>query len=103
MNILITGITGMAGSHMAEHLIKKGGHEIHGTLRWRSAKDNIRAIEDQIALHNCELRDPYSVTRLLKTVKPDIVFHFAAQSSVHQSWNSPQDTILQYHSRIEPV
>lgn len=94
MNVLITGITGMAGSHLAEHLLKQGAGDIHGTLRWRSSHENIKDIENDITLHNCELRDPYSVMRLLKTVRPDCVFHFAAQSSVEQSWNSPQDTIL---------
>jgi len=84
----------MAGSHLAEHLLKKGSCNVHGTLRWRSSRDNINAIEKDLSLHNCELRDPYSVTRLLKTVKPDCIFHFAAQSSVEQSWNSAQDTIL---------
>jgi GDP-4-dehydro-6-deoxy-D-mannose reductase len=94
MNVLITGITGMAGSHLADYLLRKGGYEIHGTLRWRSSKENIRNIENDVMLHNCELRDPYSVTRLLKTVRPKAIFHFAAQSSVSQSWDSPQDTIL---------
>jgi GDP-4-dehydro-6-deoxy-D-mannose reductase len=94
MKVLITGITGMAGSHLAAHLLQMGGYDIHGTLRWRSPKGNITFFEKDIGLHLCELRDPHSVSRLLKSVKPDIIFHFAAQSSVEQSWNSPQDTIL---------
>lgn len=94
MKVLITGITGMAGSHLAEYLLERGECDIHGTLRWRSSRDNIADFEKKVALHNCELRDPYSVTRLLKTIKPDFIFHFAAQSSVAQSWNSPQDTMM---------
>lgn len=94
MNVLITGITGMAGSHLAEYLLEKGDCDIHGTLRWRSSRENIAAIEKRVMLHNCELRDPYSVTRLLSAIKPDYIFHFAAQSSVAQSWNSPQDTMM---------
>jgi GDP-4-dehydro-6-deoxy-D-mannose reductase len=94
MKALITGITGMAGSHMARHLLERGGYEIHGTLRWRSSRENLSDLEKRVVLHTCELRDPYSVTRLLKNVRPDFIFHFAAQSSVEQSWNSPQDTLL---------
>lgn len=94
MKALITGITGMAGSHMARYLLDKGGYDIHGTLRWRSSREHIAGIEKGVTLHTCELRDPYSVTRLLRAVRPDVIFHFAAQSSVEQSWNSPQDTIL---------
>lgn len=94
MKVLITGITGMAGSHLADHLLGCSDYDVHGTLRWRSSRENITSIEKDLTLHNCELRDPYSVTRLLKTVRPDYIFHFAAQSSVEQSWNSPQDTII---------
>jgi len=94
MNVLITGITGMAGSHMAEYLLGQEGCDVHGTLRWRSSHDNISGIEKDLSLHYCELRDPYAVTRLLKSVRPDVIFHFAAQSSVEQSWNAPQDTII---------
>lgn len=94
MKILITGITGLAGSHMAEYLLDSGKLDIHGTLRWRSSRENISSIEKRIVLHNCELRDPYAVTRLMKEIRPDIIFHFAAQSSVEQSWNAPQDTIF---------
>ncbi|GAB6094285.1 GDP-mannose 4,6-dehydratase [Desulfatiferula olefinivorans] len=94
MDILITGITGMAGSHMAEYLLNRGDCRVHGTLRWRSSHENIAGIEDRIMLHSCELRDPHAVNRLLQTVRPDVIFHFAAQSSVQQSWNSPQDTIV---------
>lgn len=79
---------------MARNLLLSGCYELHGTLRWRSSRENIADLEKHVTLHNCELRDPYSVTRLLKTVRPDFIFHFAAQSSVEQSWNSPQDTIL---------
>ena len=49
MNILLTGITGMAGSHLAEYLIHQGGYEVHGTLRWRSNRDNIIRIQEDPA------------------------------------------------------
>jgi len=94
MRILITGITGMAGSHLAEYLQSIHRYEIFGTCRWRSNKDNIRKIEQSVHLHECELKDPHAVTRLIQDIRPDRIYHFAAQSSVSSSWNSPQDTII---------
>lgn len=94
MKALITGITGMAGSHLAECLLSQGGVEVHGTHRWRSNRENIASMEKKIQLHECELRDPHSVIRLLKEVKPDQIYHMASQSSVAASWNSPHDTLV---------
>ena len=93
MNSLITGITGFAGSHLAEHLLD-AGYEVYGTFRTRSPLDNLEKVLDRVKLIECELTDPASVTRLFKTVKPDFVFHLAAQSFVAASWHSPQETIV---------
>lgn len=92
MKALITGITGFAGSHMAEYLLQKNV-EVIGTVRQRSRMDHIKQINDQIQLAECELRDPVSVNSLIKSVRPDLIFHLAAQSFVPTSWNSPMDTI----------
>jgi GDP-4-dehydro-6-deoxy-D-mannose reductase len=94
MKVLITGITGMAGSHLAEYLLKKGGYDVHGTIRWRSNREHIRHIEKQLSLHECELRDPYAVLPVLKTVRPDYIYHLASQSRVATSWISPQETLI---------
>lgn len=93
MKILITGISGMAGSHLAEHLLDSGKHEIHGTIRWRSSKTYLSGFEDQLILHHCDLRDSHSVSRLLKVQRPDRIFHLAAQSSVSTSFDAPEHTI----------
>lgn len=94
MKVLITGITGLAGSHLAEYLLTQQGMEIHGTLRWRSNRENIAGIENALHLHECELRDPHAVTQLLKKIRPERIFHLASQSNVAVSWASPQDTLL---------
>ena len=44
MRVLITGITGMAGSHLAEYCLSRGDVEVVGTIRWRSPRDNIAGI-----------------------------------------------------------
>lgn len=94
MKILITGITGMVGSHLAEHLINQNRFEVHGTLRWRSNRENIESFEKELHLHECELRDPHSVMRLLQEIRPTQIYHFASQSSVAASWNSPRETLV---------
>lgn len=94
MRVLITGITGMAGSHLADYLLEMGGIEVHGIKRWRSRVENIEHIMDKVALHECELRDVFSVKTVLRAVRPDRIYHLAAQSFVPTSWNSPADTMI---------
>lgn len=92
---LITGITGFAGSHLAEWTLKnKKDVEIFGTYRLRSRMENIEDIIKDINLVECELKDPHSVNEMIKKVRPDYIFHLAAQSFVPTSWNSPAETLL---------
>lgn len=92
---LITGLTGFAGSHLAEWILQKQPDvEIYGTYRIRSRMDNIKGIINRIRLVECELKDPHSVNEMIKQVKPDIIFHLAAQSFVPTSWNSPAESLL---------
>lgn len=94
MKALITGITGFVGSHLAEYIISNHAEtEIFGTKRWRSPKDNIRGILDKIHLHDCDLRDLSSLIAVLNEVKPDFIFHLAAQSFVTTSFLAPVDTL----------
>lgn len=93
MKVLITGITGMAGSHLADYLITQPGVEVIGTLRWRSKTENIEHLRDRVKFIECELKDPFSVKSLIMQTQPDFIFHLAAQSFVPTSWNSPQDTL----------
>ncbi|THF79051.1 GDP-mannose 4,6-dehydratase [Cohnella fermenti] len=92
MKALVTGITGFVGSHLAEYLLELGV-EVVGTVRGRSRMDHIRSFEKDVKLAECELRDPFSVDRLIREEKPELIFHLAAQSFVPTSWNSPMDTI----------
>jgi GDP-4-dehydro-6-deoxy-D-mannose reductase len=92
MKVLITGVTGMAGSHLAEYCLKQGA-EVHGTKRWRADMSNI--LEEnyyKINFHECDLRDQSSVTDVIGSVKPDKIFHTAAQSFVKASWQYPHET-----------
>lgn len=94
MKILITGITGFVGSHLAEYILGlKEGHGVYGICRWRSPKDNLRNIYNKVRLVEADLCDLSAIIRQIKDIKPDIVFHLAAQSYVLSSFNSPIQTL----------
>jgi GDP-mannose 4,6-dehydratase len=94
MNILITGITGMVGSHLAEYILQHHPDaRVHGLVRWRSPLDNIEGIRSRVALHLGDLRDLGSLLRLIDKARPDRIFHLAAQSYVTASFTAPTDTL----------
>lgn len=89
---LITGITGFAGSHLAELLLSEEV-EVHGMQRWRSKSDNIEHIKNKIHFHEADLLDAHSLYKVIGEVKPHYIFHLAAQSYVQSSWASPSNTL----------
>ena len=96
---LITGITGMVGSHLADYLLEKTDWEIVGLQRWRSPLDNIGHLleranrGDRLKLVYGDLRDTLSINKLIAEAKPDYVFHLAAQSFPKTSFDAPLDTL----------
>jgi len=92
MRLLITGITGFVGSHMAEHALAQGA-QVYGSARWRSRTENIDHLRGKIELVDCDLRDVASVRRLIAASNPTHVIHLAAQSFVGCSWHTPGETI----------
>jgi GDP-4-dehydro-6-deoxy-D-mannose reductase len=91
-NVLITGITGFVGSHLAELMLGKG-HIVHGIYGWRSPMDNISHIKDRLNLIQADLTDAHSLEEAIKVSRPDYIFHLAAQSYVPASWVMPAQTI----------
>jgi GDP-4-dehydro-6-deoxy-D-mannose reductase len=93
MRVLITGITGFAGSHLAEYILAHHPDvRVYGIVRWRSRMDNICGIVDKIELHEADLKDIVSLRKCLAEIKPDRIFHLAAQSFVPTSWKMPAET-----------
>jgi len=92
MRVLITGINGFVGSHLAELCISKGD-EVYGVVRHRSEMDNISHILPLIKVFECELTDYTNVKETIAKIRPDVIFHLAAQSYVPTSWKSPADTL----------
>ncbi|MBI4039694.1 GDP-mannose 4,6-dehydratase [Candidatus Daviesbacteria bacterium] len=89
---LITGITGFAGSHMAEFLLNED-HEVYGIARWRSRREHMDKIEGKVKILEADLLDSHSLDNIMLSVRPDYVFHLAAQSYVPASWTSPEATL----------
>jgi GDPmannose 4,6-dehydratase len=86
-NVLITGITGMVGSHLADYLLKKTNWNIYGLCRWRSSLDNVEHLlplandkNARIKFINADLNDYSSLIRAVEVSKPNYIFHLAAQS-----------------------
>ena len=97
MNVLITGITGFAGSHLADYILAHHpGVRVHGTVRWRSRMDNVAHLAGpgKIHLHEADLKDLVSLRKALTEAKPDRIFHLAAQSFVPSSWRLPAETFM---------
>ena len=122
MRILITGVTGMTGSHLAEYLLAMEGVEVFGTYRWRSRMDNLEELRSagrvnilgdsttasaknfgsipsdripaaSLSLIEGDMTDPFSMKHMIAAVKPDRIFHLAAQSYVPGSWDAPAETL----------
>jgi len=96
---LITGITGMVGSHLTDYLLEHTDWEVVGMCRWRSPMDNLEHLlprigaQDRVRLLYGDLNDYVSLRKVASTCRPDYVFHLAAQSFPRTSFDSPIDTL----------
>src|ERR687887_2863428 len=93
MRILITGITGFVGSHLAELALARGA-EVVGALRWRSNTEHIEPLRERLTLIQSDLRDLSSTRELVERAAPDYIVHLAAQSFVAASWQTPAETLM---------
>jgi len=98
-NALITGITGMVGSHLVDFLLENTDWHIYGFARWNDDLDNINHIlplineKSRIELIYGDLNDLSSLINAVKISDPDYVFHLAAQSYPQTSFIAPLETL----------
>ena len=92
MKVLITGIAGFAGSHLAELLVKNR-NQVFGTRLPGESLDNIRPISRSLHLSVCDITRYDRLFRMIKRIRPDRIYHLAAQSSVGKSFSEPRKTI----------
>jgi len=88
--VLITGGEGFIGSHLADMLVEKG---LETYVMVYGDTENINHLRDKVTLLECDLKNKQTVETIISTVKPDIVFHLAAQSFVTVSWEDPEETL----------
>ena len=81
------------GSHLAEYLLTQKDIELYGLYRHRSKTDHIEHIKDKIKLVDADLMDSHSLYATISEMKPDVIYHLAAQSFVPTSWGSPAITL----------
>jgi GDP-mannose 4,6-dehydratase len=95
---LITGLSGMVGSHLADYLLAKTDWQIYGMARWRSPLDNLSQLTgeinkgERVHLLYGDLEDEISLRQVVTRSKPDYVFHLAAQSFPQTSFTAPLQT-----------
>ena len=91
--VLVTGVTGFAGSHLVDYMLTRDDCQIFGIQRWRSRTENIEHFADRITLLECDLRDATSTRDTIDQVRPEWIFHLAAQSYVPTSWSAPTESL----------
>lgn len=99
MKTLITGVTGMVGSHLCDFLLEHTNWDIYGVCRWRSPLDNVKHLlplvneKRRLFFLYADLNDEMSLVRVVRDTRPDYVFHLAAQSYPLTSFRAPIDTL----------
>jgi GDP-4-dehydro-6-deoxy-D-mannose reductase len=90
--ILITGMTGFVGSHLADWILENHGDkvELYATKRYHlSRMDHAYHLTDKVAWVDCDITDPIACLKTIQAVDPDRIFHCAAESFVSPSWDHP--------------
>ena len=91
--VIITGVTGQDGSHMADHLLKETDHTVIAGVRRLSVQnhDNIEHLIDnpRFSLIDLDVTDAENIDRVISKHKPDYLINFAANSFVGSSWEMP--------------
>jgi GDP-mannose 4,6-dehydratase len=92
--ILITGIGGFVGSHLADYILENFKDiKVLGLVRWWEPKENINHILNEIELCYGDLTDLPSLEKILEKNRPEVIFHLAAQSYVDFSFLAPITTL----------
>jgi GDP-4-dehydro-6-deoxy-D-mannose reductase len=92
MRLLVTGISGFVGSHMADHALAEGA-TVFGSRRKGSNTANIEHLKGRLTLVEADLSDPRAAGDLVEAVDPSHVIHLAGQSFAGTSWNQPAEVL----------
>lgn len=90
MRVLLTGIAGFAGSHLADYLVRNCEVELHGIVHRHEHR--IQHLLPHLHLHRGDLRNALWVSETIQQIQPTMTFHLAAWSDVGGSWQQPWTT-----------
>ncbi len=90
----ITGISGFAGSFLAEELLKNSNFEVSGVYLSEASLNNLASIKDKIKIIKLDLTDSSSTFKYIKEIKPDYIFHLAGLAGSSDSFGAPLATIV---------
>lgn len=93
MKILITGGAGFIGSHLVDACVQRGDEVFIIDNLSTGQRDNIAHHGDQVHFHEVDIRDREKVSEVFDTVRPEVVFHLAAQINVRESIRDPINDI----------
>jgi GDP-4-dehydro-6-deoxy-D-mannose reductase len=91
MRVLITGINGFVGGHLAEHLLAEGRHEVWGLTRGPGKLQPFLA--GRVAEVHADLSDAEATTEALVAARPAVIYHLAGQPFVPESFRDPAGTL----------
>lgn len=97
MKILITGVNGFVGGHLAERLSTNPHYQLYGIAR--TSTHALPLLQDRVTLVNLDLRDTNALKECLVDIAPDVIMHLAAQASVAKSFSDPLGTM---HDNVMP-
>ncbi|MBI2032933.1 MAG: GDP-mannose 4,6-dehydratase [Candidatus Levybacteria bacterium] len=91
--VLVTGISGFAGSHLAECILSSSSYTLSGTYLSEKSLLNLGNHREKISLHQADLTDKKVTTDVISFTKPDLIFHLAALTAPGESFKHPSETI----------
>lgn len=92
MRVLITGITGFAGSHLADECVAQGA-EVWGLAHTPGPHPHLAHLGESVQLHAANITDEAGTRNALAAIGPDWIFHLAAQAHVPTAWSNPAETL----------
>lgn len=89
MRILVTGVTGFAGGHLAETLLADGNHRVVGVARRAVWPDAWAHLAERVELHPCDISVRDDLEKIVREVQPERIYHLAGYAHVGRSFQEP--------------
>lgn len=92
--VLITGVSGFVGSHLADYLVSLNAFDVYGTYLSQRSLSNIENIKSSISIEQVDLLDTKKTLEVISKIKPDFIYHLAALPAVGDSYLRPLETVV---------